>query len=146
MGLCGVLSSGLVQNYSQHSCVVASSVFSIRSVSLHVVHPYSSIDTTAAKKKLRFILSVRSDFHMTDNLSIAVHSCASHVSMSFFSVFCFFVGPKREKSKYFRMNRPTKRCILKNHLFYFYPCFKRFIAIIRQSLVTSNVAVDFATI
>ena len=43
-------------------------------VSIHVVHPYSSIDTTAAWKKLRFILSVRSDFHMTDSLSIAVHA------------------------------------------------------------------------
>ena len=27
------------------------------------MHPYSSIDVTAAWKKLRFILSVRSDFH-----------------------------------------------------------------------------------
>ena len=39
-----------------------------------MVHPYSSIDTTAAWKKLRFILSVGSDFHMTDSLSIAVHT------------------------------------------------------------------------
>ena len=45
---------------------------SIRVVSVHVVHPYSSIDTTAAWKKQRFILSDRSDFHMTDSLSIAV--------------------------------------------------------------------------
>ena len=47
------------------------------------MHPYSSINTTAAWKKLRFILSVRSDFHMTDNLSIAVHAFVSSVSMSF---------------------------------------------------------------
>ena len=47
-----------------------SSLFSIRFVSVHVVHPYSSIDTTAAWKKLRFILSVMSDFHITDSLSI----------------------------------------------------------------------------
>ena len=33
--------------------------------------------------KLPFILSVRSDFHMTDNLSIAIHAFASHVLMSF---------------------------------------------------------------
>ncbi len=33
------------------------------SVSVQVVHPYSSIDTTTAWKKQRFILSVRSDFH-----------------------------------------------------------------------------------
>ena len=54
-----------------------SSLFSIRLVSVHVVHPYSSINTIAAWKKLRFILSVRSDFHMTDSLSIAVHALVS---------------------------------------------------------------------
>ena len=37
---------------------------------------------TAAWKKLRFILSVSSDFHMTDSLSIAVHAFVSRVSMS----------------------------------------------------------------
>ena len=36
----------------------------------------------AAWKKLRFILSVRSDFHISDSLLIAVHAFASHVSMS----------------------------------------------------------------
>ena len=49
-----------------------------------VVYPYSSIDTTAAWKTLRFILSVRSDFHMIDSLSIAVHAFVSHVSMGLF--------------------------------------------------------------
>ena len=58
------------------------SVVSIHLVSVHVVHPYSSIDTTAAWKKLGFILSVRSEFHMAESLSIAVHAFASHVSMS----------------------------------------------------------------
>ena len=38
------------------------------------MHPYSSIDATAAWKKLRFILSVRSDFHIIDSLLIAVHA------------------------------------------------------------------------
>ena len=54
----------------------------MRLVSVHVVHPYSSIDTTAAWKKLRFILLVRSEFHMTDSLLVAVYAFASHVSMS----------------------------------------------------------------
>ena len=62
--------------------LLPSSFFSICLVNVHVVHPYSSIDTTAAWKKLRFILSVRSDFHMTNGLSIAVHVFISHVSMS----------------------------------------------------------------
>ena len=52
-------------------------------VSVHVVHPYSSIDTTAAWKKLHFILSVRFDFHMTDSLLIALHAFVSCVLISF---------------------------------------------------------------
>ena len=59
-----------------------SSFFSSRLVSVQVMHSYSSIDTTAAWKKLPFILSVRSDFHMIDRLSIAVHTFVSRVSMS----------------------------------------------------------------
>ena len=47
------------------------------------MHPYSSVDTTVAWKKLRFILSEKSDFHMIDNLSIAVHVSASLILMSF---------------------------------------------------------------
>ena len=47
------------------------------------MHPYSSIDATAAWKKLRFILSVRSDFHIIDSLLIAVHTLVNLVSMSF---------------------------------------------------------------
>ena len=67
-----------------HSILVwlPSSFFSIRFVSVHVVHSYSSINTNAAWKKLRFILSVRSEFHMTDSLSITVHAFACPVSMS----------------------------------------------------------------
>ena len=47
------------------------------------MHSYGSIDTTAAWKKLYFILLVRSDFHMTDSLLIAVHAFVSCMSMSF---------------------------------------------------------------
>ena len=60
-----------------------SSFFSLRLVSIHMVHPYSWIDTTAAWKKLRLILSNRSYFHMIDNLSIAFHAFASHILMAF---------------------------------------------------------------
>ena len=47
------------------------------------MHPYSSIGVTAAWKKLRFIFSVRSDFHIVDSLLIAVHAFVNLVSMSF---------------------------------------------------------------
>ena len=68
-----------------HSILVKllSSFFSSRLLIIQVVHPYSSINTTTAWKKLRFILSIRSDFHMTDSLSIAVHAFVSRVSWSF---------------------------------------------------------------
>ena len=74
--LCAVLSPWVVRNILEY---LPSS--SIRLVSVHVVHSYSSIDTTTWKK-LHFILSTRSKFHMTDSLSMAVHAFASRVLMS----------------------------------------------------------------
>ena len=53
-----------------------SSFFSVRFISVYVVYPYSCIDTIPAWKKLSFILSDRSDFHMTDILSIPIHTFA----------------------------------------------------------------------
>ena len=46
------------------------------------MHPYSSMDMTAAWKKL-LSLSNRSDFYMTDILLIVFHAFASCVLMSF---------------------------------------------------------------
>ena len=63
-------------------CCCHHAFFSIRLFSVHVVHLYSSIDTTAAWKKLRFILLIKSDFHMTNRLSIAIYAFASRVFMS----------------------------------------------------------------
>ena len=63
--------------------LLLSSFFSTHFVSVQVVHPYSSIDMTAACKKLRFILSVRSDFHMINSLLIAVYAFVSRVLTSF---------------------------------------------------------------
>ena len=48
--------------------ILLATFFSSPLVSVQVVHPYSSIDTTAAWKKLRFISSVRSDFHTCRSL------------------------------------------------------------------------------
>ena len=59
-----------------------SSFFSIRFVNVHMVHPYSRIDTTAAWKKLCFILLDRFDFHMINNLSIAVYAFARRILMT----------------------------------------------------------------
>ena len=55
--------------------------FSIRLVSVCVVHPYDRIDSTAVWKKFRFISS--DSFGLIDNLSIAVHAFASRILVSF---------------------------------------------------------------
>ena len=47
------------------------------------IYIYIYIYTSAAWEELRFILSERSDLHMTDSLSIADHTFANHVLMSF---------------------------------------------------------------
>ena len=76
---------GALRGVAARTCSILLETFlcNCRLVSVQVVHPYSSIDTTAAWKKLRFILSVRSDIHRIDSLSIAVHAFVSRVSMSF---------------------------------------------------------------
>ena len=57
--------------------------FSIRLVSVHVVCIHITVSTRpSAWKKLRFILSVRSNFHMTSSLSIAVHAFVSCLLIS----------------------------------------------------------------
>ena len=80
--LLGVASRTCSKLLAAFLCSCRPAFFSSRLVSVYVGHLYSSIDTTSAWKKLRFILSVRSDFHMTDSLSIAVHIFASHVLTS----------------------------------------------------------------
>ena len=59
------------------------SFFSIRLVSVPVVHTYSRIDTTTAWKILHLILSDKSDFHMIKYLLIPVHVFTSRILMSF---------------------------------------------------------------
>ena len=58
------------------------SFLSVRFVSVHVVHPYRNMDTTAAWKKVCFILSDRLDFYMINYLSIAVNAFGSRLFMS----------------------------------------------------------------
>ena len=55
-----------------------STLFHICFISIHVVHPYSRIDTTAIWKKSGFVLS-----DWLDNQSIAVLTFARHILMSF---------------------------------------------------------------
>ena len=52
-------------------------------LSVYVVYPYNRIDSTAAWKKMCFILSDKCDFYMIDSLSTADHAFACHVLMSF---------------------------------------------------------------
>ena len=73
---------GLSQYSSKHSCAIAMKL-SASLVNVHVVHPYGSADTTADWQKLRSILSDKSDFHMTDSLSIAVQAFVNRVLISF---------------------------------------------------------------
>ena len=58
--------------------LLQSSFLCIRLVSVHVVHPYSCTDTTTA-----LILSVTSEFHMTDSLSQVAPAFARFVLISF---------------------------------------------------------------
>ena len=88
--LWGVVSRTLSILFAAFLCSCRQTFFSIRLVSIHVVHSYSSIETTAAWKKLRFILSVMSDIQMTDKLSIAVHAFVSGVSMFRLIRYSFF--------------------------------------------------------
>ena len=53
-----------------------------RPIKVGMVHPFSRIVTTGAWKKLRFILSNRSDFYMIDSISIAIHVFARHILLS----------------------------------------------------------------
>ena len=62
---------------------IPSSFLSIHLVSVHVVHLYSRIDTTAIWKKLRFILSDKFDFYMIDNQSIIDNAFTRSILMSF---------------------------------------------------------------
>ena len=59
-----------------------SSLFSRRFVQVQVVQPYSSTDMTTAWKNCRFSLSVRSHFHMINNLFVAEHAIRVLTSLS----------------------------------------------------------------
>ena len=61
--LCGILLPGFVQYDSKNSCIISVKLFSIRLVSVHVVPPYSRIDTLAAWKNC--FLSYRASFTST---------------------------------------------------------------------------------
>ena len=64
-------------------------LFLIHLVKVHVVHPYSSMDTTAAWKKFRLISSDRSDSHMTDSLSSDIHALLVTYWCNFQSMRCY---------------------------------------------------------
>ena len=61
-------------------------------ITIHVVHQYSSIDTAMAQKKSCFILLERSNFHIIDNLSVAVHAFARYMLTSLLVDEIFLLG------------------------------------------------------
>ena len=65
------------------------------------MHPYNSIDTTAAWKKLRFNLSDSSYFHMTDNLLIAIHAFASQLLIVIFGWWGCWICPRVSENHHF---------------------------------------------
>ena len=73
--VCEVLPPGVVQYCSEHSCVGAVKIFLCSASIQQYLHD-------RWLEKMHFILSVKSDFRVTDRLSITVHSFASHVMMS----------------------------------------------------------------
>ena len=88
---CLVLLPGLVQNSTQHTCVVSNLDFShffFFFVDLCVVYRYDRIDTAIVWKISRFLLSVTSDIYMIDKLPIASHAC-----MLTSVLFAFMLGP-----------------------------------------------------
>ena len=56
--------------------------FSMRFARISMVHPWNSMDKVTAWKKVRFILSLKSDLYMTINLLTAVHTIAKRTLAS----------------------------------------------------------------
>ena len=71
---------GFIQFILKNSCTVPIYLFIIRLVGVYI----EELTQPPLGKKLRFILSDRSDSHMIDNLSIAVHAfaCGIFISLS----------------------------------------------------------------
>ena len=82
-GILGVSPPGLVQYCLQHSCVIACQAFSPYVYLASMKCICITVSMTSAWKKLHFILSVSSDFHMTNSRSIAVHAFACRMLTSF---------------------------------------------------------------
>ena len=57
----------------------AASMINSKQHKVQVVEPYNSTDSATALKNSCFVLSERLDFHMLNNLSIAVHAFPMHM-------------------------------------------------------------------
>ena len=80
-------------------------------VSIEAVHPYCSTGTVTNWKKSLLILSERSDYHMINNLLIAVHTSARCILTSL--LVDEILPPREEKNQNgFRRNRVTTSQIL----------------------------------
>ena len=77
---------------SLHPCALPLSVFCIRLISAQVVHPFNSYGYACCLEKMRSILSDKSDFHITEILSIAIHTFTSSSVISFSIYYHCFRG------------------------------------------------------
>ena len=66
---------GFVEENVHSSDAVSIKFFLCAFLSVHEVHPHSSMDTSTVWKKPHFILSDWSDFHMIDSVSMAFAKC-----------------------------------------------------------------------
>ena len=116
--------------------LISSSLFSMHFVSIHVVHPYSSIVTVTAWKKSCFILSDRSHFYLINNLSIAFDAFARYMLTSlsvneillpsYGNLFTSFKSlphhiyqPMRAFKKFYASTRKSSHLLFKKHVLYF---------------------------
>ena len=78
-----MLLPGFVENSKQHLCVVPIYLLFKHFVKVPLAKPYSSMDMASIWEDFCFILSERLDFHIVNNLPIAIHAFPVYMLTSF---------------------------------------------------------------